>query len=370
MLKRLVQGFFFLFFFIKIFGGFSFFQIKKNMKIKINDNQKNNRLVLIVPSGDSIEPMTGIDSDITIPALMIGKSDADWIMSHRKRWHPTFTTNVLFSKIAVPQYTGWTFSSVHFWGESSQGDWALWVEDEIPQATSGEKVDTSGILHAWNLTIYGSGMVNREDQEEHIPDYMPSPSPSPFPLPSPTPSPTPPTPTSLPSPSPTPVVPPTPGFLYVIVLFIVMGIVAGVGYLLLVRNTAPTHNIDVAGRSVPLLEFMRRAENFEDEEDEEDDDDIRTPHPELSGEQQERIAELLGEEEDLNEGPDSQPPVDIVDGREFTERESHERGNHGGDGDDGGDHGDDDGKDGESDGEILSEQSDSEGGEDFPVGPE
>lgn len=59
-----------------------------------------------------------------------------------------------FARLAAPhtdsvaQYGTWTFSSVFTWGENSQGEWTLFLEDE--------QADDSGSLLSWSIKIYGT----------------------------------------------------------------------------------------------------------------------------------------------------------------------------------------------------------------------
>ena len=58
------------------------------------------------------------------------------------------------SRLAAPHqdafgsYSSWTYTSVQFWGETSQGDWTLEVTD---LGTEG-----SGSIQSWTITIYGT----------------------------------------------------------------------------------------------------------------------------------------------------------------------------------------------------------------------
>jgi subtilisin-like proprotein convertase family protein/endonuclease/exonuclease/phosphatase family metal-dependent hydrolase len=101
---------------------------------------------------------SGLTSSFTIGADISAESvEVVFSSTHARRGDlqvtltsPTGTSSVLAEKHADTgdNYSGWTFSTVRNWGESSLGTWTINVSDR----TSG----TTGTLDSWAINVYGT----------------------------------------------------------------------------------------------------------------------------------------------------------------------------------------------------------------------
>lgn len=111
----------------------------------------------VIPDNDS----AGVTSTITIPTnVSVEHVEVEFNATHPQRGQlrvvltsPAGTQSVLAE---AHSDTGsdyhWTFTSVHDWGEQSQGNWTLTVTDLSPGAT--------GTWDSWSLKVYGSATAS------------------------------------------------------------------------------------------------------------------------------------------------------------------------------------------------------------------
>jgi len=107
--------------------------------------------VLVVPEreGDPPTEMSGMDSSIIIPAVMLSGKDGHTLISQLSSSVPVIGMLVahVHKQAGLLPFNDWTFSTVRNWNESSVGDWTLSVSD---MSAGG-----IGTFDRWQLKLYG-----------------------------------------------------------------------------------------------------------------------------------------------------------------------------------------------------------------------
>lgn len=100
--------------------------------------------------------MGGYDPTVAIPSLMISPQDGSAILAEIDKTSAEKVLGQVATKIAKAASKGgfdnWVFSSVHSWGESSQGNWCINVYDM--------NAGGAGVFVRWQLKLYGARPLN------------------------------------------------------------------------------------------------------------------------------------------------------------------------------------------------------------------